>query len=134
MANTLYKVIASLACAGIILLTVLSLVKSNHSGPTSYGSAPSGLMSTLATTSVNAVSTTASTLFATSTCSDRVISTKAQAIMLTFSDYAGQTPTAVFGVLQSASTTVVYNGGQYGCGLVKAYAFGADTITLVETR
>lgn len=134
MANTLYKVIASLVCTVVIFLMIVSLVANNQSKQTVYGSAPTGLMSTLATTSVNAVGTTASTLFATSTCSDRVISTKAQAIMLTFSDYAGQTPTAVFGVLQSASTTVVYNGGQYGCGLVKAYAFGADTITLVETR
>ncbi len=97
-------------------------------------SAPSGLPATVATTSANAVSTTATSLFATSTCSARIITTRAQPVMLTFSDYAGQTPTGSFGHLQPASTTVAYDSGQYGCGLVKAYAYGVDTITITETR
>jgi len=99
-----------------------------------FASAPPGLPASVATTSAAAVSTTASTLFATSTCNARIITTYADPVMLTFSDYAGQTPTATFGHLQSASTTVVYDSGQYGCGLVKAYSYGTQTITVTETR
>jgi hypothetical protein len=54
--------------------------------------------------------------------------------MLTFSDYANQTPTGVFGHLQAASTTVVYDSGQFGCDRVKAYSFGASTITITEAE
>ena len=99
-------------------------------------SAPSGLQSSVATTSNPIVGTTVGTLFATTTnCASRVISTVEKPIMLTFSDYAGQTPTATFGHLQSASTTVVYDSGIYGYGLVKVYGFDANsTITVTETR
>jgi hypothetical protein len=55
--------------------------------------------------------------------------------MLTFNDYAGQTPTGAFGHLQAASTTVVYDSGLYGCGAVKIYGFDANSvITVTETR
>lgn len=97
-------------------------------------SAPSGLPATVATTSIAAVSPTASTIFATSTCSARVVSTQGSAIMLTFSDYANHTPTATFGHLQLASTTVAYDSGQYGCGRVKAYSFAAQTLTVSDTN
>ena len=99
-----------------------------------YAGAPSGIKTTVATTSANAVGNTATMLFATSTCDSRIITTVASPVMLTFSDYAGQVPTAVFGHLQAASTTVVYDSGQYGCGKVTAYAFVASTITLSESR
>ena len=87
----------------------------------------------VATTSIASVGTTASTLFATSTCAARVISTVEKPIMLTFSDYAGQTPTGTFGHLQSASTTVNYDAGLYGCGRVRVFGFDASsTITVTE--
>lgn len=54
--------------------------------------------------------------------------------MLTFSDYAGQTPTGLYGHLQAASTTVAYDSGLYGCGLMKVYSFATQQITVSETR
>lgn len=90
---------------------------------------------TVATSSNPTVGTTAVTLFATSTCAARVITTYANPIMLTFGDYANQTPTATYGHLQSASTTVTYDAGQYGCGLFKVYGYTANTaITVTESR
>lgn len=96
--------------------------------------APSGLPASIATTSPAAVSTTASTIFATSTCAARIISTTASPVMLTFSENQSVVPTALFGVLQAASTTVAYDSGQYGCGAVQVYAFVAGNITVSESR
>lgn len=92
------------------------------------------LPATIATTSNPVISTSGITLFATSSCVARIVTTYASPIMLTFSDYAGQTPTATFGHLQPASTTVAYDSGQYGCGLVKAYGFVSSAITVSESR
>lgn len=103
-------------------------------GNIAFASAPSGLPATVATSSIASVSSTATTIFATSTCASRIITTVANPIMLTFSDYSGQTPTGSFGHLQAASTTVTYDSGQYGCGAVKAYSFGTASITVTETR
>jgi hypothetical protein len=101
----------------------------------SLGSAPSGLQGTLATSSIMSVATTATQLFATSTCSARIISTAGKAIMLTFSDYANQSPLSTFGHIQPASTTVAYDSGLYGCGLVKAYSFdNATQVTVSDVR
>ncbi|MBP9771418.1 MAG: hypothetical protein KBD16_00625 [Candidatus Pacebacteria bacterium] len=97
-------------------------------------SAPSGLPATVATTSIDAVTTTGSLVFATSTCAARIITTVASPIMITFTDKDGQIPTGVFGHLQAASTTEVYDSGQYGCNAVKIYSFVASTITVTETR
>lgn len=122
-----FALIAVAMCLTILAIMILS--SRNVSA-----SAPSGLVATVATSTSLAVSTTASTLIATSTCTARIITSRAQPLMLTFSDYNGATPTAMFGHLQPASTTVAYDSGIYGCGLVKAYAYGADTITVTETR
>lgn len=119
---------------GIGALFVLALFVVLRGSDKASASAPSGLQATVATSTELAVSGTASTLISTSTCSARIISTRGNAIMLTFSDYANHTPTATFGHLQSASTTVVYDSGQYGCGKVKAYSYGTETITVTETR
>lgn len=124
--------IAFMALVGIAVALMFYVmgIKEN----VSFSSAPSGLPATMATTSQTTLGTTALSLFATSSCAARIISTTGQAIMLTFSDYAGQTPTGSFGVIQSASTTVEYDSGQYGCGLVKGISFASQLITLVETR
>lgn len=118
------------ACILFTALAIYLLQSPSHV----FGSAPSGLPATVATTSNPAVSNTGITLFATSSCSARVITTYASPVMLTFSDYAGQTPTGTFGHLQAASTTVAYDSGQYGCGLVKVFSFAAQSITVTETR
>ncbi len=96
--------------------------------------APAGIQATVATTSLNAVSTTATTVFATSTCAARIVTTTASDIRITFSDYAAQTPTAAFGHLQTASTTVAYDGGIYGCDRMKVYSLVGSNITVTETR
>jgi hypothetical protein len=101
----------------------------------SQASAPSGLKSTVATSSNPTIGTTAGILFATSTnCSSRIITTSAQPIMLTFSDNQGKVPTGSFGHLQGASTTVAYDSGIYGCNAVKVYAFASEVVTITETN
>lgn len=75
------------------------------------------------------------TLAASSTCAARIVTTAAKPIMITFSDIAGQSPTATLGTLQGASTTVTYGAENFGCDLMKAYGFDASTtISVVETR
>lgn len=106
----------------------------NWQAYSAVGSTPPGSQSTVATTSQSAVSTSAITLFATSSCASRIIQTAASPIMLTFSDKQGTTPTGSLGFIQAASTTVVYDGGLYGCGRVQAYSVAAQTITISETR
>ena len=98
------------------------------------GSAPAGLPATVATSSIAAVTTNATTVFATSSCAARIITTSASPIMITFSDNHGSVPTGSFGHLQSASTTVAYDSGQYGCGAVKVFSFVAGTISVSESR
>ena len=117
---------------GIFLLAVTYMV--GASAVTVYAAQPSGIAANVATTSNPLIGTTGATLFATSTCSSRVITTYASPIMLTFSDYAGQTPTATFGHLQSASTTVVYDASVYGCGRFQAYSFVSGSTTVSEMR
>ena len=103
-------------------------------------SAPSGLPANVSTSSVALVGPTTDRKFlniiATSTnCSARIITTFDRPINLLFSDYAGQNPTVTYGHFQATSTTVEYDGGIYGCGLVRAFGITASsTITITETR
>lgn len=114
----------------LTLLTIMSFTSQKASA-----SAPSGLPAVVATTTNPTLTGgTAAALMATSTCAARTITTSASAIMLTFSDYAGQTPTGSFGHLQAASTTATYDSGQIGCGLMKGYSFTTQVITVTEAR
>lgn len=95
----------------------------------------SGLSGTVATTTNITVGTTVGGLaIATSTCSARIVSTSGSAVMMTMSDYANQTPTGSFGVIQAASTTVAYDGGLYGCGAVKIFSFTTQLVTVSDVR
>ena len=98
------------------------------------GSAPSGLPATVATTSAPTVGNTALRIFATSSCSARIITTYASSIMLTFTDKDGDVPSAILGHLQPASTTVAYDSGLYGCNTVRAYGFVSTAIWVSESR
>ena len=120
----------------VVLIVAVAAIKVIFYQPeVDLGSAPSGLAATVSTSSPAAVSTTASTIFATtSNCAARVITTYEEPIMLIFSDTKGLTPTATFGHLQTASTTVVYDGGIYGCHAFKAYSFGSVDIIVTETK
>lgn len=103
------------------------------------GGAPSGLYSTISTTSQVTASSSARVIMATSTnCASRIITTKASAIMLAFTDdnQGGVpfNPTAALGHLQAASTTVVYDGALYGCNAIKAFGYIESDLTVSETR
>lgn len=130
--------------AGIVtVLTSLSLFLSGlhveTTSPALGGIAP-GFAITVASTTLEAVGpgpvTLTQSLFSTTTnCTSRTITTYANPITLTFSDYAAQLPTALFGHLQSASTTTNYPAEVYGCNLWRAYGFAATTsITVTEFR
>ena len=118
---------------GLVALVIIaySLIATNRV----YSAAPSGLQATVATTSNIAVTTTQKLVFATSTCAARIVSTKASAITITFSDNpTAIVPTGAVGHVQAASTTVVYDSGLYGCGALRIYSYVTDTITVAETR
>ncbi len=133
MKDTQVKWIAGGIATMVIIAVSLIILSYSH---IAVASAPSGLSSTVATTGPMAVTTTASTILGTTTqqCAARVISTRESAITLTFSDNQGATPTALFGHIQPASTTVVYDAGLYGCNAIKAYSFTSQNVTVTETR
>lgn len=92
------------------------------------------MFSNVASSSIIVVGTQQNkTLFsAKNSCSSRIISTKAQAIMLSF--HSAVSPTSMDGNWQGASTTVAYKAEDYGCGAVTAFGVAASsTITLTET-
>lgn len=97
-------------------------------------SAPSGLSATASTSPYVLPSRTATTLIGTTTCAARVVSTTDKQVMLTFTDALNESPTGTYGHMQLASTTVVYDGGQYGCGKVKVWADAATNITFTDSR
>ncbi len=121
----------------LVLATAIIMLAFVLTAPRFAGaSAPPGLQADVlnATSSNPAVTTTGALIIATSSCSARIITTTASPIMLTFSDNQGKIPTAFYGHLQPASTTVAYDSGIYGCGAVKAYSFVAQNISVTETR
>ncbi len=130
MTNTFNKIASLTLLLACIAITAMLITQK------AGASAPSGLPATIATTSVQTVGTTARLLFATSTCATRVISTRAQPMMLSFSDNQGFIPTAINGHLQAASTTVAYDSGQYGCNAVRVISGTpiSDTITVSESN
>lgn len=119
---------------GVIFLTALLIITLRPSF--SFGSAPSGLNSSVSSsTRVTLSDATATFLFATSSqCASRAISTRGGAVVLTFSDRFGNVPGPVLGHVQAASTTVVYDSGLYGCDALRIYSFGAQVVDITETR
>jgi len=129
MTKTQVKISQVIIVIGLIAFALILLTQK------SFGSAPSGLPATVSTSSPYTVSIgTSVTLIATSTCAARIVSTGAGAVNLTFSDISGQTPSGTYGHWQAASTTVAYDSGQFGCGLVKAYGMSTGILTITETR
>lgn len=122
---------------GIVLLVAIVAILggSYATRQLPLGSASIGNPANVATTTnVALTAATAANIIATSTCTARIITTSGSAVMLTFSDKQGQTPTGSFGFLQAASTTVVYDSGLYGCGLVKATSFATQLVTVSDVR
>lgn len=101
----------------ILFMVILSYWASN-SIPKAESSAPPGMQTIWATSSIIALSNTASrNLFASSTCISRTITTSSTPIRIKFGDHANFNLSANNGHLQAASTTVTYDGAAYGCGL-----------------
>ena len=116
----------------ICILAGIALVLFFRS-PVSLTGAPPGLESTLATSTRFTVTGAVLTLVASSTnCSSRVITTGANAINLSFSDIQGDRLTGFNGHWQAASTTVSYDGGLYGCGLIRVRGDGTSLITISQ--
>lgn len=127
----------TLQLAGIsvaIFITILAIFFYQPVQPVQSSTWP-GNMQSVATSSFQAVSaTTVELLYATSSCSSRVIGTQGGEIRLTFSDYKGERPTGTNGFPQNASTTVVYEAETYGCGAIYVYPYYTGTLTISEYR
>lgn len=121
---------------GILIIVIVGVAVYGMAGKANkLGSAVPGLYALNATSSSVTVGTQLNaTLFTNNlVCDSRVISTRANNIMLSFNDNIA--PSATVGHLQLASTTVVYDSGQYGCGNVTAYGYtSSSTITVSEFR
>lgn len=131
MTNTFNRIISITIILGMIVLTAMFLTQK------AFGSAPSGLQASVATSTLAyPVGTSQTILFATSTCASRVITTRDVPVSLSFNESVGQVPTATSGHVQLASTTVVYDSGQYGCGTVRVVSttVGATTVHVTESR
>jgi len=127
-----WQIIAVLAI-GVLAFWVASTLR------TTYGSAPSGLSASYATSSTLAVGPNYVQVLTTAqpNCAARVVSTAATAIRLSFGgESATSTATSTsqisssIGTLQAASTTVVYDGGLYGCGFVGTIGVDITTSTV----
>lgn len=120
---------------GIIVIIGIAVIMFQSISEKKLGATQPNQQSLIATSSTVVVGIQQNkTLFTSNTrCASRIISTVAQPIMLSFS--SDITPTATVGHLQSASTTISYESGIYGCGAVSAYGHNASsTITISEFR
>lgn len=126
LANKIF--LSSTVALFVVTLFALGMFSTNQAHATA-----GFLPATVATSSNPAMTANiAQVLIATSTCSARIISTASTSLMLTFRD--GDTPTGLFGVYQAASTTVVYDGGQYGCGQISGMATQSGRVTVIDSR
>ena|SRR3990167_10549597 len=124
----------------VVLLGVIAIRTGAINVPF-LGSAPNGNASVIAVTSFVDVGPTGNIVLRDpSVCSSRVVTTVAKAIMLNFSTSTSVATStgrlsATKGHLQSASTTVAYDSGIYGCDYLAAYGFDSTTtITVSEFR
>ena len=120
---------------GAILVSVLALFL--RGADTLAGNA-GNLPANAASTTVVAMdqTVTSNPQFATSTwCSARIITTGSSTARIIFDDrQAGRRPAGNIGVLQAASSTVVYPAENYGCNATWIHVItGVSTLTLIET-
>lgn len=140
------KTITSIG-VGVVGLALLALAVFLIVGQArqTFASAPSGLPAQVSSSTtvvvgphlVGASSTKPVLIIATGNCAARIISTTAdRAIYLSFDAISSTTPIAssTIGVLHATGTTVAYDSGIYGCGLVSGVAIGSTTVTVTETR
>lgn len=127
----------SVLALGILALAAVLLMKPLETATGAGWFGYSSYLQTATTTTVGPQSTV--TLFAAKTdgsCKSRVITTNNNAIHLSFGDTTGFGSTTIstgVGHYQAASTTVAYDSGLYGCGLVAARGLTASgTVTISE--
>lgn len=90
------------------------------------------------TTRISLLPHTATQLIGTTTCAARIITTTSYPVRLSF--YDGAPSLHIFGGhLQAASSTEHYDGEQFGCGVIKAFALidggvASSSITISETQ
>lgn len=122
---------SALFAVGVLLSSYAGLVGA---------SAPSGLPATLTVATTTTVGPQQNiTVFAAGECAARIVSTKAQGIMLLFADptngdISSTTLSGAVGHWQAGSTTIAYDSGLYGCGRMIGYAGASTTITVSTTR
>lgn len=136
MKNTpaiIFSILCSAAVIGGLLYLYDSVGRIVATQTQNVGEAIPGLTTKVSTTSPASVTTTASLVFASSTCNSRVITTYASPIMIGFTDLRGFVPSGVGGHLQLASTTVAYDSGIYGCAAWRVYSFTSQAITVSQT-
>ena len=137
--NIQYAVVALWALA---ILSIASVFLFGMFPRNASASAPAGLQAQVATSSTVAVgpqnnmiiagTTTRETNY---TCAARIVTTDVQPIRVSFASLSSTTLSTSVGALQPASTTVAYDGGLYGCGLMTARGlYSSTTITVTETR
>ena len=97
------------------------------------GQAPSGLVTTVATSTKFTADATIRVLAATSTCTARIITTGAAAVLIDLSDRDGNNMLNL-GHWQAASTTVSYDSGIYGCDLWRIRGDATSITQFTETR
>ena len=134
----------SLSVAAVLVVGMVFAILTLQSN-FAAGSAPIGLAATQQVATTTEVGPEATvTLFANrgQNCSARIVSTingDGQSITLLFADttnndVSSTTLSGVIGHFQAASTTVMYDGGLYGCGRMTAQAYSSTTITISEFR
>lgn len=117
---------------GIIgVLAVIAVFALSYQYQSQLGGADSGQAGMATSSTIQIGPQENKTLFsANSNCANRVITTVASPITISFS--TAVPPSGMRGVIQAASTTVHYDSDLYGCTAVTAYAFSSTTITIAE--
>lgn len=130
MKITFYSTIASvlfLSLLAIVLNAPKEVAGSAFTGQSAY-------LQTATTTTLNTA--TKGTIAASNDyCKSRVITTNGIGVYLSFGDTTGFGSTTLanaVGHWQPASTTVAYDGGLYGCGLLTGYANATTTLTVSQ--
>lgn len=132
-------VLVSLALCATVIAGIFILAEAQRAN----ASAPIGLVATVATSSTLAVGPQNNMFaFGTTTanegryqCDSRIISTVGYPILISFASLSSTTLSTSVGHLQTASTTVAYDGGLYGCGYMTIRGlYASSTITISETR
>ena len=123
--------VSSVVITSLVLFTLFAFA------PHSNASSAPGLGATVSSSTLENLSGGGENIIqatSTYTCAARIISTEGSAIMLTFTQAAGQNPTGALGTWQAASTTVAYDSGLYGCNAISAYSYTAQNLMVTVTQ